>query len=58
MTELEINKMIKECQERKKHYEKMYEWAEDYRLAIRRSIAVENLNIADYKKKLKGLRGE
>lgn len=58
MTELEINKMIKECQERKKHYKMMTKCAEDFRIAMTRSYATECLNIAKCKKMLKGLRGE
>lgn len=54
MKEAEITQKIAECKERKKHYEKMLEWLEDYKLAIVRSITTETYNIAEYKK----LRGK
>lgn len=49
---------IEECRKRKKELKRMLENIELLRLALIRSIAIEDMNIADLKKKEKENRHE
>lgn len=44
---------IEECRQRKKEYKRMLDNIESLKLALIRSIAIEDMNIADLKKKAK-----
>lgn len=49
----ELEKQLKDSRTRLKEYKRMLNDEELYRLAILRSIATEQLNVANLKKKLK-----
>lgn len=49
---------ITECRKRKKEYKRTLENIELLKLALIRSIAIEDMNIADLKKKEKVKKGE
>lgn len=49
---------IEECKKRKKELKQMLESIETLKLALLRSIAIEDLNIADLKKKEREKKNE
>lgn len=58
MNEQSIKQAIRASRKRKKEFERMLAANDMYILALRRSIATEILNIAEYEKNLKEQRDE